>query len=305
MKYFLIFLISTLIMNLAQGQETIPLYPDKIPNSKPTQNKEKREVRENGTEIISDISIPSLALYIPAKASSSLTAVIICPGGGYHVNAMKHEGTDVAKKFNEWGIAAFVLKYRIPHDETMVNKEIGPLQDAQQAIQFVREHAAKWNIDPNRIGIMGFSAGGHLAATAATHFKKSVIANPKNTSLRPDFLILGYPVISFTDSIGHIGSRDNLLGKSPSPEKILEYSNEYQVTPETPVTFLVHAGDDKGVLPANSMAFYQSLLKYNVPSELHIYEKGGHGFGLNNATTDDQWMERLKNWMVTKSLIAR
>ena len=292
-------------MNLVQGQETIPLYPNGIPNSKPAPDTEKREVRDNGMEIISAISIPTLTLFIPTKPSTNRTAVIICPGGGYHINAMKHEGTDVAKKFNEWGIAAFVLKYRIPNDETMINKEIGPLQDAQQAIRMVRENAAKWNIDPKKIGIMGFSAGGHLAATAATHFKKPVIANTKNVSLRPDFLILGYPVISFTDSIGHIGSRDNLLGKSPSQEKILEYSNEYQVTSETPVTFLVHAGDDKGVVPANSIAFYQSLLKHNVPSELHIYEKGGHGFGLNNSTTDDQWMERLRNWLEAKGLVGK
>lgn len=292
-------------MNLAQGQETILLYPNKIPNSKPTTNKEKLEVRDNGMEIISEISIPSLAVYIPAKPSSMRTAVIICPGGGYQINAMKHEGTDVAKKFNEWGITAFVLKYRIPNEETMVDKSIGPLQDAQQSILFVRENASKWNIDPNKIGLMGFSAGGHLAATAATHFKRPVIANTKNTSLRPDFLVLGYPVISFTDTIGHVGSRNNLLGKNPSSEKILDYSNEYQVTSETPMTFIVHAGDDKAVLPANSLAFYESLLKNNVPAELHLYEKGGHGFGLNNPTTDDQWIERFKNWMATKALLER
>lgn len=287
------------------GQETIPLYSGAIPNSKPAANTEKSEIRDNGTQIISNISIPTLTLFLPPKATATKVAVIICPGGGYHINAMKHEGTDVAKKLNEWGVAAFVLKYRIPNDETMVNKEIGPLQDAQQAIRMVRQNAAKWNVDPGKIGVMGFSAGGHLAATAATHFKKPVIADAGNVNLRPDFLVLGYPVISFMDNIGHTGSRDNLLGKSPSKEKILEYSNEYQVTSETPPTFLIHAGDDKGVMPANSIVFYESLLKNKVPAELHIYERGGHGFGMDNPTTDEMWMDSLRNWLVSRGIVPR
>lgn len=291
------------MIDSAVGQDTIPLYPGGIPNSKPTPNTEKSEMRENGMQIISNISIPALTVFIPEKPSSSRTAVIICPGGGYSINAMKHEGTDIAKKLNEWGVTAFVLKYRIPNDETMINKEIGPLQDAQQAIRMVRENAVKWNIDPGKTGMMGFSAGGHLAASAATHYKNPVIAEAKNVNLRPDFLVLGYPVISFSDSIGHIGSRNNLIGKSPSREKILEYSNEFLVTSETPATFLIHAGDDKAVLPANSIAFYQSLLKHNVPAELHIYERGGHGFGMDNLTTEEKWMNSLKNWLVSRGIL--
>lgn len=297
-------MISVFMIDSVVGQETIPLYSGAIPNSKPAANTEKSEIRDNGTQIISNISIPTLTLFLPAKAAATRVAVIICPGGGYHINAMKHEGTDVAKKLNEWGVAAFVLKYRIPNDETMVNKEIGPLQDAQQAIRVVRENAVKWNVDPGKIGVMGFSAGGHLAATAATHFNKPVIG-AGNVNLRPDFLILGYPVISFMDNIGHTGSRDNLLGKSPSKEKILEYSNEYQVTPETPPTFLIHAGDDKGVMPANSIVFYESLLKNKVPAELHIYERGGHGFGMDNPTTDEMWMDSLRNWLVSRGIVPR
>ena len=292
-------------MNLALGQEILPLYPNGIPNSKRGPNQEKQEVTPGGMEIISAISIPTLIVFIPKKPSASRSAVIICPGGGYHINAIKHEGLDVAKKFNDWGVTAFVLKYRIPDDATMVNKEIGPLQDAQQAISLVRENAAKWNIDPDRIGIMGFSAGGHLASTAATHFKKSVLEVEKKISLRPDFLILGYPVISFNETIGHLGSRDNLLGKAPSRQKIQEYSNELQVTAETPPTFIIHAGDDKGVLPANSIAFYESLLKNNVPSELHLYERGGHGFGMDNPTTEEKWMDSLRNWLVSRELLTK
>ncbi len=305
MKLFLIMTLSLFIANLVRGQEILPLYPKGIPNSKPVPDKEKREVRENGMHIISDITVPTLTVFLPASPASTRTAVVICPGGGYHINAIKHEGLDIAKKLNEWGIAAFVLKYRIPSDASMINKEIGPLQDAQQAIRMVRENAKKWNIDPGKVGIMGFSAGGHLASTVATHFNKALIPDAQNVNLRPDFLVLGYPVISFTDSIGHIGSRDNLLGKSPSMQKIREYSNELQVTNETPVTFLIHASDDKVVLPFNSIAFYESLIRHNIPAELHIYERGGHGFGMDNPTTEEDWMNTLRNWLVSRGLLTR
>lgn len=186
---------------------------------------------------------------------------------------------------------------------TIVNREIGPLQDAQQAIKMVRQRAKEWNVDVNRIGIMGFSAGGHLASTAGTHFEKAVIPDSGTISLRPDFMILIYPVISFNDKITHMGSRDNLIGKQPSAEKIIEYSNELQVTAKTPPTFLVHASDDDAVKASNSVDFYESLLRYKVPAELHIYQKGGHGFGMNNKTTDDQWIDRCKNWMKSSGLL--
>jgi len=299
-----IFLFFLFVINAAQGQEIVPLYTGEIPNSKPSPNLEKREVRDNGMEVIGGISVPTLTVFLPASDESTGVAVIIFPGGGYQINAIRHEGIDVARKLNEWGIAAFVVKYRIPNDATMLNKEIGPLQDAQQAISIVRENAMKWKIDPEKVGIMGFSAGGHLASTAATHYENALIET-KTANLRPDFLVLGYPVISFTDSIAHLGSRENLLGKSPSPEKILEYSNEFQVTPQTPPTFLVHASDDKAVVPLNSIVFYQNLLKHNVPAELHIYERGGHGFGIDNPTTDEQWMESLKNWLVSRGLLKK
>jgi acetyl esterase/lipase len=303
MKSLTLILICLLFMNLAQAQDVVPLYPDGIPNSKPGRDQEKQVVRDNGTVIINAISIPTMAIFLPQQPSSTRAAVIIFPGGGYQINAIKHEGLDLAKELNAWGIAAFVVKYRIPDDATMVNKEIGPLQDAQQAIYTVRQNASKWNIDAKRIGVMGFSAGGHLASTAATHFGKPVIDNHQ-VSLRPDFLILGYPVISFTDSIGHIGSRNNLLGKSPSREKIAEYSNELHVTAETPPCFIIHASDDKSVLPANSIAFYERLLKHQVPAELHIYERGGHGFGMDNPTTEEKWMNSLRHWLISRKLLT-
>ncbi len=278
------------------AQTTIPLYSNEIPNSKVAPDEELTEQRD-GITIVSKISKPTLTIFLPAKGKANGTAVVICPGGGYGINAISHEGTDVAKKFNEMGVAAFVVKYRIPNDATMLNREIGPLQDVQQAIKTVRQRAKEWNVEVNRIGIMGFSAGGHLASTAGTHFETAVIPDAGTISLRPDFMILIYPVISFNDKITHMGSRDNLIGKQPSPEKITEYSNELQVTTKTPPTFLVHASDDEAVNANNSVDFYKSLLKYKVPAELHIYQKGGHGFGMNNKTTDDQWMDRCKNWM--------
>jgi len=284
-----------LIPFMTDAQQAFPLYPDKIPNSKPTPDEEKTIV--DGITRVSNISRPTLSVFLPAKGKANGTAVIIFPGGGYWINAIAHEGFDVAKKLNEMGVTAFVVKYRIPNDATMDNREIGLLQDAQQAINIVRQRAAEWALKPDRIGIMGFSAGGHLASTAGTHFKTAVIPGAANSNLRPDFMILIYPVISFQDSVTHLGSRDQLIGKQPPIEKITLYSNELQVTSETPPTFLVHASDDKAVKADNSILFYEALLHHRVPAELHIYQSGGHGFGLVNKTTDDQWIERLRNWM--------
>lgn len=272
------------------------LYPNAIPNSIPGPNKEQAVVT-NGVLRYSRISNPTYTFFQPANPSPQKAAVIIFPGGGYSITASGHEGVDIAKAFNEMGIAAILIKYRIPNDTTMVDKSIGPLQDAQQSMITVRENAGKWGIDPNKIGIIGFSAGGHLASTLGTHFMASLVPNPNQISLRPDFMILGYPVISFQDSICHKGSRTNLLGKNPSQAQIDFYSNELQVTAQTPPSFLVHAADDSGVKPENSIRFYQALLANKVKAELHIYQAGGHGFGLNNKTTKDQWMERVKNWM--------
>jgi acetyl esterase/lipase len=285
----------------ASAQTTFDLYNKTIPNSKPSANEEKSEVHD-GIVIVSKITQPTLSVFLPEKGKANGTAVIVVPGGGYWINASGHEGVDVAKKLNEFGITAFVLKYRIPNEATMENKEIGPLQDAQQAIKIVRQRASEWNLQPNRIGILGFSAGGHLASTAGTHFQKSYIPNEEKINLRPDFMILIYPVISFQTSIGHLGSRDQLIGKNPSKEKIDFYSNELQITKETPPTFLVHATDDDVVKVENSLVFYEGLIKQHIPAEMHIYQKGGHGFGLVNKTTADLWMESCKNWMRSNGL---
>ncbi len=294
-KLILLIMVHVLLLGSSCGEDTIKLY-DTIPNSKTGNNTEAGETT-NGVLRIRDVSVPTLTMYTPSTSSEKRTAIIICPGGSYSILAASHEGSEVAKVFKSWGIVAFVLKYRLPDDSIMITKEIGPLQDAQRAIQLVRQNAAKWNIDPNKIGIMGFSAGGHLASTASTHFKKAVIENPSNISLRPDFSVLIYPVISFTDSLAHQGSRNNLIGKNPSPEKITEYSNEMQVDSQTPPAFLMHTYDDKTVKVDNSKRYYEALQKNKVVAELRLYEQGGHGFGMYNKTTTESWMESLKKWL--------
>ena len=304
MKKTILFLSYLLYSMITIAQETLPLYNGDIPNSKPSKDEEYSETTD-GILIIHKISRPTISIYLPPKEKANGTAVIIFPGGGYWIVAAGHEGAAIAKKLNELGVTAFVVKYRIPDSTTMINKEIGPLQDAQRAIQYVRENAATWNIDKNKIGIMGFSAGGHLASTVGTHFKKAYIDNPKNTSLRPDFMILGYPVISFTDSIGHIGSRDQLIGKNPSKEKIKEYSNELHVTKETPPTFLVHAKNDDAVNVKNTLLFAEALNANKIRNGYYLYDKGGHGFGLINLTSKVKWMDKLEVWMKRNGWLPR
>jgi acetyl esterase/lipase len=304
MKYVTGLLIMMSFVVQGSSQSVISLYRDSIPNAKETIDEEKSDTAEDGIVRISKVSRPTLTVYFPPKEKATGAAVIVCPGGGYRILAAGYEGHDVAKRFNEMGVSAFVLKYRLPDDQTMVNKEIGPLQDAQRAIQFVRENAKKWKIDENKIGIMGFSAGGHLASTAGTHYEQSYIENSKKISLRPDFMILVYPVISFSDTIGHTGSRDNLLGKNAPAEKIHLYSNQTQVTPNTPPTFLVHAKDDP-VKVKNSLVFAEALAKNNVPYKIHLYEKGGHGYGMNNPTSDVKWMNLVEQWMKEKDWLKK
>lgn len=303
MKYLVVLLLMNIVIN-GFSQTVISLYRDSIPNARDVGDEEKSDTDKNGILRISKVSRPTLTVYFPPKEKATGAAVIICPGGGYRILAASHEGHDVAKRFNEMGVAAFVLKYRIPDDQTMVNKEIGPLQDAQRAIQMVRENAKKWNIHENKIGIMGFSAGGHLASTAGTHYEQSYIENNRKVNLRPDFLILVYPVISFNDSIGHTGSRDQLLGKNAPGEKITLYSNQTQVTANTPPSFLVHAKDDH-VKVQNSLVFAEALEKNNVRYKIHLYEKGGHGYGMNNPTNDVKWMDLVEQWMKEKDWLKK
>lgn len=287
----------------ARAQTVIPLYKV-VPNAR------KSDVKEiNDTTVkrgkMSKVVFPTLTAYLPDPAKANGTAVIICPGGGYSYLVINDEGSNVARELNTHGIAAFVLKYRLPSDETMQNREIGPLQDAQRAIQIVRQRAAEWHIAPNKIGIAGFSAGGHLASTLSTHYQKAVIDNPDHISLRPDFSILVYAVISFQDSILHKGTKKALIGENATPEKVKEYSNEMQVTTDTPPAFLIHAENDKVVPVANTINYFTALHAHGVNAEMHIYQAGGHGFGLNNKTTTDKWVDHLYAWMTMNHLLQQ
>lgn len=294
-KILFLLVVGLLLQNFCMAQKVISLY-SKVPNSK--QNaayQEKSEIGKDGVIRISKVTNPTITVFQPDKKLDQHIAIIICPGGGYSILAFNKEGTDVAETLVKWGITAIVLKYRLPSDAIMIDKAIGPLQDAQRAIQLTRMNAEKWNIDPSKVGIMGFSAGGNLAATASTHFDKAEIDNPENISLRPDFSILAYPVVSMQKDITHMGSRINLLGKTPTEASVNEYSNELQVSENTPPAFLVQASDDGAVSPENSIKYYEALLKNHIPAELHLYQNGGHGFG--QKLPEDQWMNRLKSWM--------
>jgi len=296
-------LIALLLTTSAMAQEFIPLYSHGIPNYKEVVNKQSAAKGADGIERISKVSVPTYRFFPASTGKDPKTCVVICPGGGYRILASSHEGYDIAAKFNEIGVSALVLYYRLPEDSAQVEKKYAPLQDAQAALALVRENAAKWNVDPNKVGIMGFSAGGHLAATASTHFTKDYTGILPGVNIRPDFSILLYPVISVR-SFGHGGSSQNLLGKNPSEEDLHLFSNEEQVTPQTPKAFLVHAADDNAVPLKNSLLYAEKLTANKVPVDLHVYAKGGHGFGLNNKTTSgDLWFDRLISWMKANQLL--
>ncbi|WP_145258344.1 alpha/beta hydrolase [Planctomycetes bacterium Pan216] len=267
----------------------VNLWPDgKVPGAKGSEPKD----------------VPSVQIYLPPKEKATGSAVVVCPGGGYGHLALGHEGLDIANWLNERGIAAFVLRYRLGPRYN----HPWPLTDVKRALRFVRANASQYGVDPNRIGVWGFSAGGHLASTASTHFDAGDAASTDpidRASSRPDFSILVYPVISMTDRT-HKGSKRNLLGPDPDPELAEKLSSEKQVTKETPPTFLVHGNNDKGVVPEQSILYYLALRRAGVPAELHIYEDGKHGFGL--AQKDPvlgTWPDRLNDWMGRHGLLEQ
>src|SRR5690554_111946 len=297
-KNLILYAVISVISIPVFGQEAINLYDGVVPNSKKSGVVETKTF--DGIERISNVTIPQIVAFFPDKSKNTGKAAIIFPGGGYSILAIDHEGYAIAKRLNEEGISAFVVKYRLPSDVTMEDKSIGPLQDAQRAIQLVRERATDWGILTNEIGIVGSSAGGHLASTLGTHYKKALISNPNNISLRPDFMVLLYPVISMSSDITHKGSQVNLLGQNPSASQLDNYSNEKQISDDTPPTFIVHAKDDKTVPIANSERFRDALVSHHVPVKLLVYDEGGHGFGLNNKTTNDQWFDHFMEWLRTR-----
>ena len=260
-----------------------PCYLHKSPLSCPNNNELTNSGQNHNNEWVSDVTTPTLTVY-PASHPNGM-AIIMCPGGGYGGLAMKHEGHDMAPWFNTQGITYAVLKYRMPNGHHEV-----PLSDAEQAIRMVREHAAEWGVNPQRVGIMGASAGGHLAASLATLYS--------GDKTRPDFQILFYPVISMQKGVTHGGSRKNLIGENPSQELEQKYSLERQVSPRTPQAFIMLSSDDDAVPPINGIGYFLALRDHKVPASLHAYPTGGHGWGFrDNFTYKRQWTEELEKWL--------
>ena len=276
---------------LAAAQPKVELlWPDGAPGAKGTAGGDK----------------PTLTIYLPTQDKATGAAVVICPGGGYGHLAMDHEGHQIGQWLNSFGVAGFIVAYRHRNSGAGYGHP-APIQDAQRAIKTVRSRAAEWGVDANRIGILGFSAGGHLASTAATHFNES-FCEPRDAidrvSAWPDFAVLVYPVISFTEPFTHVGSRTNLLGADAGPALIEKFSNEKQVTPQTPPTFLFHTWEDTGVPAENSIAFYLALRKAKVPAEMHIFLKGPHGIGLGaNRGAASAWPGLCQSWMAESGFL--
>jgi acetyl esterase/lipase len=313
LKYYIFAFLTVLgFISYSQTlQNTIAIWPDSIgpgsSNLNITQTIINRTLTGTCTidRAMEKITIPTLIPFIPHQPNG--TAVILCPGGAYQRVVIDVEGSDIAKWLNSMGITAFVLTYRLPIDSHL-NKESVPLQDAQRAIRYVKYHAATWSLDSSKIGILGASAGGHLASTLATHFDKQVY-DPLDIidqiGSRPSFEILLYPVISMDPAITHNGSKTNLLGSAPSQILTDEYSSEKQIKAKTPPTFIAVAKDDASVPPANSQRFHDSLLAHHISSEIHLYENGGHGKGICKAIGTDfgNWAGDCEIWLQKRLLV--
>ncbi len=296
----------TISGSLTAQSKVIDLWNGKIPGA--IRNDKFKQIVDTAAGWVDKKSIayPTLAVYPAPAEKATGTAVIICPGGAYGGLAVKHEGAQVAKWLNSLGVTAFVLKYRLPDDSIMEKKSIGPMQDGQKAIRMVRSHAKEWGIDPGKIGIMGFSAGGHLAATLSTHYNEKVYQSGDMISARPDFSLLIYPVISMDPDITHWGSRVNLLGDSPTPEVLKHFSNEFQVNGETPPAFMVHSLDDGAVPVQNSIRYALAMHEHKIPCELHLYQQGGHGYGLApQGGTHSAWPEACHKWLEANGYLKR
>jgi len=286
----------------AEDPQIVDLWPNGVPNApaqiSPEVVHDAAQPGQPPDRHVRNVHKPTLTIYIPTGKSTE-AAIIICPGGAYGILALDKEGHDVAKWAASVGFVGMVLKYRLPRPDGHVYPHDAPLSDAQQAIRWVRGNAASLGVKPNRVGIMGFSAGGHLASTVATHFEAHAQSGP---STRPDFAVLIYPVTTFDPNFGHAGSAQSLLGKNPPQELRDRYANDRHVTKETPPTFLVHTSDDP-IKVENSLAFYAALRRNNVPAEMHIFAKGGHGYGMRTEWQGEKdppvshWPQLLERWL--------
>ncbi len=292
-------ILSFSILNCNAQSSILKIWPDGIPGSIKNDTYAEKISEANGLAArIEKVTDPTLYVFLPPSDKATGQAVLICPGGGYGFLSFINEGFPITKWLNDNGIAGIILKYRLPSDLIMKDKSVGPLQDAQEAMRIIRRNAVAWNINPGKVGVMGFSAGGHLASTLSTHFAEKVYEPSDTTSARPDFSLLIYPVITMDATFTHGGTRRGLLGDNPSEDAVKRFSNELQITDKTPPTFLVHAADDKAVPVKNSLVYFDGLLKNNIPAELHIFQKGGHGFGLAlNGGTESAWPDLTISWL--------
>lgn len=304
MKKTTSFIFCWIVFLLNAQYEVIPLYSSEIP-CLPAQKIKRRY--DNSRQMIREVDTPEL-WYFPADSQSKNTpAVMVIPGGGYGGLSYEREGIHVAEWLNPLGISVFVLIHRLPSLSYGDCRSKVPLMDASTALRKIRVNADKWNLDVTKIGVMGFSAGGHLAATLSTQFDLQNIFSENNKqqiSARPDFSILIYPVITMKLPYTHKGSRNNLLGLNPLEENVLQYSNELHITSQTPPTLLVHAADDKAVVQQNSIHYYLALQEKNIPSALHIWESGGHGFGMLGGKGSIRfWPKITTDWLIQRSIL--
>jgi acetyl esterase/lipase len=285
-------LIALAILGLfsdASAQDIIRLWPDGPPHTNGVSGPEQ------GDGCLGNISDPTITVYHPDAGTNNGGAVLVIPGGGYSVVCIGHEGYAVAEWLSGLGYTAAVLKYRLPNRHVPV-----PFEDAQQGLRMLRARAAEWGIDPQRVGVLGFSAGGHLASTVGTHFSEDFSdgqGRNLDRSNRPDFMILVYPVVTMARDYTHGGSRTNLLGDRPETSMVARFSNQLQVSNDTPPTFLALSSDDGTVPPRNSIHLYESLIEHGIPAEMHVFEKGGHGYGLTPETTARAWPDLAAAWL--------
>ena len=297
-KKFTVFVLAVINIAAFAQDKVVKVWPNGAPDHN---GMDEPEEKFEGVRV-RNVSEAEMYVYLPEKENNTGAAVVICPGGGYWIEAMDHEGFQMAEWLKTKGVAGIVLKYRLPYGHHEI-----PSGDARRAMRIVRMNAKEWGIDHEKIGIAGSSAGGHLASTVGTRFdagNKESNLTIEQVSCRPDFMLLLYPVITFKEVFGHMGSRKNLIGEGNNWELVEKYSNELHVGSETPPTFLVLADDDKAVVSRNSVEFYLALTKNNVPAEMHIFSEGGHGFGMNKKNLPvDQWPELFYDWMKAQKII--
>ncbi len=286
----------------------VPLYQGAAPGAPTSALAEVYEQKPGDPiSLVTHVQRPDMRVFLPPKEKANGAAIVIFPGGGYGVLAINHEGWQEATWLNDIGVAAIVVKYRVSTKEGDAYRFPVPLLDARQALRLVRENATAWGIDPNRVGVMGFSAGGHLASMALTTASDTLAGDERGVNIAPNFGVLVYSVISMHERWGHRGSSDNLFGPSASDERRRQYSSELRVTDATPPTFLVATQDDDVVPVQNSIAFYAAMNAHKVPGELHVWEKGGHGFGMlpDRPPVAQEWLPALAAWMRGRGLLTR